>query len=1262
MANGGFGQGFGQAWSQSLKMNREQEEKERKKDRRNMMLLQLVGAPVAAGITKGITGAVQETFKEPVNRFFSEENAGTHQLKRDLSTLKTTRNQAAQVLKSISESDSGDGRTYYYKLNRDPKVTNLDREMSGLNANWKDDAALHEIYNQRLAAIEQQAWTDGEKDYNDLLILNSKLLDIKSEKEIGSIIKKNNPLAKNFGSAAIKGIKRFFKYRKEDPLLQEGGVARTRFERDIDDSIGAMRDQSGLNAETLEELKKSLKAAITIETGVVKTKSQQEILDSFANNTEIQSRLQMHYDNKKYTALGREGGLPPAQQWAFDKLSNTKDAPSSLPKRRVLAEIESSLTGRIGELNQEQVIKNLQGYASIKSTKEKFIIDQLENKFPSLVSTYVKDGKLNYGKLTADYQGRNDLKELEDNWNTAMNTVYQVSKESLFSVHVLGEGNPETLKILKGPVAAEKFMTGQMLSIVNGKDSQFGLETEAVTNTSDFLSTLSSFLTGETSQQELEKRFTGYVSKNIEQAAEVTQSNQEINRATKVQTETESRLNNEFEKNRTQLYKFNQNNSVDLDKFQKMQTMFEDMIDSGASNREIYDTFKRAEKMYTIKETVEIGGVEVAKGFQGIDVSQFNNPVLSKVIKDYKRDMYLSFLYSGDKNPFTSSELAEGKEPTVSTLPAKFTVEIRSSLQSKLFDTVPFIADDNWQAKVDQLQKGKGFIRSPVKDAYLTEDEQMRMQEQFNELQSRLPFDVDTLENELDPTKIQALRVQLKENNTPSNRKALNNALRKQGVIDWFVENPEYLTMLEQAEYDPFRFADLYDPQRPASVSPQVYTEEELQKQLEEDPFTLMANQTPKADISIVGEGATREEFRKGMTNQNPKRIETVKVQTEDNATVEYFDKDVAEDVSEVVDVVADVVFTPEEKEKIISSTPQIIVGEGATRGEFKRGMTSQRPSLLSENKALVELNSTQKLTNALLGQGIKIDEIAIPFESPDPEFVLPSPLDVQGLLKFLEVDDRISNIDLSPGFDSKGNFNANLTKEERRSLKSLSRASKVALNRYQKLLKSRKTTVNEEPSTIVGEGATREEFKRGMTEGQSLLQDKDMGKIIAPPNNRTEIDSAVENIQSVFKDPEHIQIYMKRIAAVESAKGENANTYKVEDDGFGAFQITKTTFKDLQNRLRGEGGYGKTKVQKWINPIEEEFGIDVTEVKFKDMVDPKVASLMARLLLKSSATPIPKTLEGQAELWKKEWNSLSELALGTVKQFIRDAKYFGNK
>lgn len=1182
MANGGFGQGFGQAWSQSLKMNREQEEKERKKDRRNMWMMQLVGAPVAAGITKGITGAVQETFKEPVNRFFSEENAGTHQLKRDLSTLKTTRNQAAQVLKSISESDSGDGRTYYYKLNKDPKVTNLDREMSGLNANWKDDAALHEIYNQRLEAIEKQAWIDGEKDYNDLLILNSKLLDIKSEKEIGSIIKKNNPLAKNFGSAAIKGIKRFFKYRKEDPLLQEGGVARTRFERDIDDSIGAMRDQSGLNAETLEELKKSLKAAITIETGVVKTKSQQEILDSFADNTEIQSRLQMHYDNKKYTALGREGVLPPAQQWAFDKLSNTKDAPSSLPKRRVLAEIESSLTGRIGELNQEQVIKNLQGYASIKSTKEKFIIDQLENKFPSLVSTYVKDGKLNYGKLTADYQGRNDLKELEDNWNTAMNTVYQVSKESLFSVHVLGKGNPETLKILKGPVAAEKFMTGQMLSIVNGKDSQFGLETEAVTNTSDFLSTLSSFLTGETSQQELEKRFTGYVSKNIEQAAEVTQSNQEINRATKVQTETESRLNNEFEKNRTQLYKFNQNNSVDLDKFQKMQTMFEDMIDSGASNREIYDTFKRAEKMYTIKETVEIGGVEVAKGFQGIDVSQFNNPVLSKVIKDYKRDMYLSFLYSGDKNPFTSSELAEGKEPTVSTLPAKFTDEkdlknkIRSSLQSKLFDTVPFIADDNWQAKVDQLQKGKGFIRSPVKDAYLTEDEQMRMQEQFNELQSRLPFDVDTLENELDPAKIQALRVQLKENNTPSNRKALNNALRKQGVIDWFVENPEYLTMLEQAEYDPFKFANLYDPQRPTSVSPQVYTEEELQKQLEEDPFTLMA---PKK-ITSFQSNTPEIKTEVGNVLDNDYKMDEVDFSSPEELELRF--GKVGEDISpyvikgkrkeatalfkqiqarknnmpveEVVAKVADVVLT--DKEKTEATVP------------------ITRPSLLSENQALTELDVTDKLTNVLTEKGLDMEAILIPFKAEEE-------------LRFGKVGRDI-------------NTQSILTPEE-----------------------------------------TQEEI------------------ILAPPNKRTEIDSAIDSVQSVFNDPAHIQTFMKRIAAVESAKGENSKTYQIRNDGFGPYQMTKTTFGDLLNRLNSREGYGKTRVQKYIEPIKKEFDIDVTQLEFEEMVDPLVSTLMARLQLLSKTPPIPKDLSGQADYWKTKWNSESPLAKGTRRQFVRESNYY---
>ena len=324
------------------------------------------------------------------------------------------------------------------------------------------------------------------------------------------------------------------------------------------------------------------------------------------------------------------------------------------------------------------------------------------------------------------------------------------------------------------------------------------------------------------------------------------------------------------------------------------------------------------------------------------------------------------------------------------------------------------------------------------------------------------------------------------------------------------------------------------------------------------------------------------------------------------------------------------------------------------------RGMTNKRPSLIAEREEPVQLNDTQKLANALTEQGIQIDEIVTPFESPDPEVA--TPLDIQGLLRLIKADDKISNIDLSPGFNSKGEFNnlKQLTPEEQKSVKALNRMSRIALSRYNELLKSNAS--QQTPEITVGEGATRGEFKRGMTEGQSLLEDKDMGKVIAPPNERTEIDSAIEGIQSVFKDPKHIQTYMKRIAAVESAKGENANTYKVEDDGFGAFQITKTTFRDLQNRLRGEGGYGNTKVQKWIKPIEKELGIDVTKVQFKDMVDPRVASVMARLLLKSSATEIPKTLEGQAELWKKEWNSLSELALGTVKQFIRDAKYFGDE
>mgnify|MGYP003133318063 FL=1 len=254
----------------------------------------------------------------------------------------------------------------------------------------------------------------------------------------------------------------------------------------------------------------------------------------------------------------------------------------------------------------------------------------------------------------------------------------------------------------------------------------------------------------------------------------------------------------------------------------------------------------------------------------------------------------------------------------------------------------------------------------------------------------------------------------------------------------------------------------------------------------------------------------------------------------------------------ELVDKIADAVLTDKEKADAIAPV-------------------TTRPSLLSENQALTELNVTDKLTNVLTEKGLDMEAILIPFKSEEE-------------LRFGKVGRDINT--------------------------------------------------------------------------QSILAPEE-GEILASPNKRTEIDSAIDSVQSVFNDPAHIQTFMKRIAAVESAKGENSKTYQVRNDGFGPYQMTKTTFEGLLNRLNGRGGFGKTRVQKWIEPIKKELGIDVTQLKFEEMTDPLVSTLMARLHLLSKTPAIPKDLSGQADYWKTKWNSESPLAKGTRRQFVREANYY---
>ena len=364
--------------------------------------------------------------------------------------------------------------------------------------------------------------------------------------------------------------------------------------------------------------------------------------------------------------------------------------------------------------------------------------------------------------------------------------------------------------------------------------------------------------------------------------------------------------------------------------------------------------------------------------------------------------------------------------------------------------------------------------------------------------------------------------------------------------------------------------------QRPESVPPQVYTEEELQRQLEEDPFTLMApkrtsfqTNTPDVETGVGNvldddyrmdevdfSSPEEQELRFGKVGEDiapyvikGKRREATALYKQIRARKDNMPKE------ELVDKIADVVLT--DKEKADATAP-----------------VTTRPSLLSENQALAELDVTDKLTNVLTEKGLDMEAILIPFKEEEE-------------LKFGKVGRDINT------------------------------------------------------QSILAPEETEEEI------------------ILAPPNKRTEIDSAIDSVQSVFNDPAHVQTFMRRIAAVESAKGEHSKTYQIRNDGFGPYQMTKSTFVDLLNRINGREGYGKTKIQKWIEPIKKELGIDITQVKFEEMVDPVVSTVMARLQLLSKTPAIPKDLSGQADYWKTKWNSESPLAKGTRRQFVRESNYY---
>jgi len=127
---------------------------------------------------------------------------------------------------------------------------------------------------------------------------------------------------------------------------------------------------------------------------------------------------------------------------------------------------------------------------------------------------------------------------------------------------------------------------------------------------------------------------------------------------------------------------------------------------------------------------------------------------------------------------------------------------------------------------------------------------------------------------------------------------------------------------------------------------------------------------------------------------------------------------------------------------------------------------------------------------------------------------------------------------------------------------------------------------------------------------------------------------------------------FLKRIACVESKYGNDPNTFKPKNDKpyyGGIWQVDKIGFDETKN-VRSHPSLRTT-----MEKIKKQKGIDWNSVTWEDLWKPLYSGLSARLLLSTKAGKIPDTLEGQAEYWKKHYNS--GVGKGTPEKFIKDVK-----
>ena len=157
-------------------------------------------------------------------------------------------------------------------------------------------------------------------------------------------------------------------------------------------------------------------------------------------------------------------------------------------------------------------------------------------------------------------------------------------------------------------------------------------------------------------------------------------------------------------------------------------------------------------------------------------------------------------------------------------------------------------------------------------------------------------------------------------------------------------------------------------------------------------------------------------------------------------------------------------------------------------------------------------------------------------------------------------------------------------------------------------------------------------------------------------------LDEAIKEVNQLFSSQEggaHLPDqteFMKRVAATESNYGQD----KLGDYSFSAFQLDPIRYKDIKEK--GAGGNAKERIAVANKYLAKKLGrddFDIMNLNLKEEShNPYIGAVLARLGLASVPKAIPKDLEGQADYWKKYWNT--EAGKGTSEHFISQSQAHG--